>query len=582
MKIRFNLFLAAALLLAIPLHASSDGAGKVTLKLMETTDVHGNFFGYDFIDNHEMQSGLPRVATFVNAQRRSFGSDACLLFDCGDVLQGQPCVYYANFVDTTGVHIASDVMSFLKYDAGCYGNHDIEAGHPVFDRWVKDCRYPVLGANIISTASGKPYALPYCVFERKGVKIAVLGLITPAIPMWLPENLWSGLRFEDIVSSAAKWAKLIREKEKPDVLVGLFHSGLKGGNMNGFNENAVEQIATAVPGFDIIFFGHDHQRYCNVATNSVTGQKVWLLNAGGGTTHVAEATLTCTLRGGKVVEKNITGSLEALSAYRPDSAYTTHYRGVCDSVQAFVSQKTGSLAEPIHTFDYFFGNSTMADLLHRVQLSKVKADISFITPLTFNDTINSGDICVKDIFKLYRYENRIDVFRLKGREVLGALEKSYDMWTNTMKTPADHALAITETPDKTARLSTPSFYLMSAAGISYEVDLTKPAGQKVRITGLKDGRRFSPDSTYLVAVNSYIGSGGGSLLTDGAGISLKELPRRIVSTSDKNLRYYIIEYFRNNASPLKMVPLSDWKFVPAGYVDNALRRDRTLLSGKNR
>lgn len=581
MKMRFGRLLLA-LLFGIPTLLLADGIREVTLKLIETTDVHGNFFGYDFVNNRELKSGLPRVAAYVRSQRQSLGGDACLLFDCGDVLQGQPCVYYANFIDTVGVHLASDVMNFIGYDAGSYGNHDIEAGHPVYDRWARDCHYPVLGANILSASSGKPYAVPYCVFERHGVKVAVLGLVTPAIPMWLPESLWSGLRFEDIVSSSSKWVKYIKEKENPDVMVGLFHMGLEGGSLNGFNENAAKQVAETVPGFDIIFFGHDHRRHCEQVENEVTGRNVWLLNAGGETTHVAEATLTCQLKDGNMRVKSISGQLVSLDSVSPDSAYIARYKDVCGKVQAFVSEKVGTLSAPVHTIDYFFGRSSMADLLHEVQLSKVDADISFITPLAFNDTIAAGDVYVRDIFKLYRYENRIDVFELKGSEVLGALEKSYDMWTNTMKDSGDHALAMVQGPDGRERLKTASFYLMSAAGLSYKVDLTKPDGQKVHIVRMRDGRPFSPDSTYRVAVNSYVGSGGGGLLTEGAGISLKELPQRLVSTTDKDLRHYVIEYFRGQASALRIPQVSDWEFVPQRFVKEALRRDRQLLEGNRR
>ena len=105
------------------------------------------------------------------------------------------------------------------------GNHDVETGHAVYDRWIKQCDFPVLGANIIDNATGKPYLKSYEVLERDGVRIAVLGMITPAIPSWLPEKLWSGLHFEEMEPCARKWVKIIKEKENPDVIVGLFHAG---------------------------------------------------------------------------------------------------------------------------------------------------------------------------------------------------------------------------------------------------------------------------------------------------------------------------------------------------------------------
>lgn len=579
MKKRFLLLQCLFILLVLLFHVRQTACAteRVTLKLMETTDVHGNFFSYDFVNTDMLPGGWSRILTYVNSQRDSLGNDACLLFEAGDILQGQPCVYYANFVDTIGIHLTSDMMNFMGYNAACFGNHDIEAGHPVYDRWVADCDFPVLGANVLSVSAGKSYTLPYCVLERKGVKIAILGMVTPAIPMWLPESLWSGLSFEDMVAAARKWVPYIREKEKPDVLVGLFHTGLKGGGINGFNENAAEEIALTVPGFDVLFFGHDHRGHCEEVTNRETGQKVWLLNAGGEATHVAEAVLTLALDKGIVTGKEVEGRLVSVEGCEPDSAFMARYHRQFQEVDAYVNERIGALARPIDTFDYFFGRSDMADLLHWMQFGQVKADISLVTPLTYNEVIPAGDIYVKDIFKLYRYENRIDVFRLTGREIKGALERAYALWTHTMTSQQEHALNICEHDKETARLGGATYFFLSAAGISYEVDLTRPVGDKVHVLCMRDGSAFQLDKTYRVAVNSYVGSGGGGLLTEGAGIALKELPSRIVEVSDKDLRYYLIDYFRHQSAPLDILPISDWKFVPEAYVRGALERDRRLL-----
>ena len=110
----------------------------------------------------------------------------------------------------------------------------------VFDRWINTCDFPVLGANIIDTSTGEPHLPPYKVMERDGVKIVILGMITPAIPAWLSENLWKGLRFDDMEETARKWMKIIREKENPDLMIGLFHAGQEAFKMSGkYNENAV-------------------------------------------------------------------------------------------------------------------------------------------------------------------------------------------------------------------------------------------------------------------------------------------------------------------------------------------------------
>ena len=120
-------------------------------------------------------------------------------------------------------------MNHIGYDAVTMGNHDIETGHTVYDKWINELKCPVLGANIIESATGKPYLKPYTVISRNGIRTAVIGLVTPAIPYWLNESLWSGMRFESIYESAAYWLNHVMETEKPDIVIGLLHSGWNGG-----------------------------------------------------------------------------------------------------------------------------------------------------------------------------------------------------------------------------------------------------------------------------------------------------------------------------------------------------------------
>ena len=72
-------------------------------------------------------------------------------------------------------------------------------------------------------------------------------MLTPAIPNWLTENLWSGMKFENMVTSARKWMKIIQEKEKPDVVIGVFHSGKDGGIVTPeYEEDASLRVAKEV------------------------------------------------------------------------------------------------------------------------------------------------------------------------------------------------------------------------------------------------------------------------------------------------------------------------------------------------
>ena len=554
----------------------------VKLKIVETSDVHGNFYPYDFVRRQPSAGSLARVYTWVQQERRRFG-DNLILLDNGDILQGQPSAYYYNYIDTVSPHLTAEMLNFMAYDAGNMGNHDIETGRAVFDRWTGDCRFPVLGANILDTATGKTHLKPYVVLEREGVKIAVLGMITPAIPMWLSENLWPGLRFEDMETAARKWIPFIREQEKPDVIIGLFHAGKNAVWMGGkYRDNASVEVASRVPGFDVVLAGHDHARACFKVANEA-GDSVLVVNPANNAVTVGDVEITLTLRGGKVTDKLVEGRLTDVGALEPSPEFMQHFAGQYDAIQAFVSKKIGRFTQPISTRPAYFGPSAFVDLIHRLQLEIGKAEISLAAPLSFDARIEAGDIYVSDMFNLYKYENMLYTMSLSGKEIRGALEMSYALWTNQMHSPGDPLLLLRESSVSGAEERTffqyPSYNFDSAAGIIYTVDVTRPAGQKVTILSMADGTPFDENRMYKVAVNSYRGNGGGELLTKGAGISQEELKSRILFSTDKDLRYYLMQYIeqRQIVTPRS---LDHWKFIPANWVKPAAERDYKKLFGE--
>ena len=555
-------------------------AKTVTLRLVETSDVHGAFFPYNFIEQRPMRGSLARVSTYLKQQRQTYG-DRLILMDNGDILQGQPTCYYTNFVKPTLKNMAAEVMNYLKYDAEAIGNHDVETGHKVYDKWIKELNCPTLGANIIDTKSGKPYVEPYLMLEREGVRIAVLGMLTPAIPNWLHESLWSGMRFKEMVGCARQWVKTLREKEQADVVVGLFHSGWEGGiSTEQYDEDAAKKIAEQVEGFDIIFFGHDH------TVHQSTTNGVLCLDPSCNAVNVAEATLKLRVsnngkgkgrRSVKIIEK--TGRIVDISNEAVDEDFVKHFQPQMDSVQAFVNRQIGTFAKTIRSRDAFFGSAPFCDYIHELQLEHTGADISFNAPLQFNTEIKAGPVTVGDMFKLYRFENKIYMLRMTGREVRQMLEMSYDQWVNTMQSPDDHIMLLSEsTLGDQQRLGFKnfSFNFDSAAGIDYEVDVTKPNGQKVRILQLSDGRPFEEDQWYRVAMNSYRGNGGGELLTRGAGIDKDSIPARIEYMSERDQRYYLTQKIEREGN-VEARALHNWCFVPEEWAAPAIERDRKIL-----
>ena len=86
------------------------------------------------------------------------------------------------------------------------------------------------------------------------------------------------------------------------------------------------------------------------------------------------------------------------------------------------------------------------------------------------------------------------------------------------------------------------------------------------------------NNTYRVAINSYRGNGGGALLTVGAGIPKEELKNRIVFSTDKGLRYYMLQYIRQQGTSSPKAH-NNWRFVPAEIVEPAIKRDYQRLFG---
>lgn len=585
----FLLGLIITLISASPMEAQHNKTVKI--KVIETSDVHGHFFPYDFMEQRPIKGTLSRANTYIKEQRKKYGDDRFLLIDNGDILQGQPCVYWSNYVMPEDENIAASVINYMNYDAETVGNHDIEPGHKVYDKWIREVHCPVLGANIVKeeykNAEAHPKHIytglkPYSVHYKDGVKIVVIGMLTPAIPNWLNKSIWKGMEFEDMTACAKKWVKYVKETEKPDLIFGLFHSGFSGGIKTAeYEEDATEAVAREVPGFDIIFFGHDHQVH-NLWVTNKAGQKVLCIDPSCYVENVAEAEITLTYKKGKLTQKQINGNIVSVLDKQIDQQMVDDFQPTIDKVKQFVSQKIGYFKNPIYTRESFFGNSAFTDLIHNLQMSISKADISFNAPLAFDTTIKAGEVTQADMFKLYRFENLLFVLRMTGEEIRKHLEFSYSMWTNTMTSPDDHALRLNNNTKKDQQRTGFQYYTFnfdSACGIDYEVDLTKPDGQKVKILRMSNGEPFDEKKWYKVVMNSYRANGGGELLTRGAGIPKDSLESRVLFHTDLDQRHYLTEEIKRQGTidPQKN---NNWKFVPEAWVKPALERDRKQLFGK--
>jgi 2',3'-cyclic-nucleotide 2'-phosphodiesterase/3'-nucleotidase len=178
------------------------------------------------------------------------------------------------------------------------------------------------------------------------------------------------------------------------------------------------------------------------------------------------------------------------------------------------------------------------------------------------------------MFKLYRFENMLYRMELTGTEIDGFLEHAAGSWFNTMSGPKDHLLHFRS--DESGRLAAPYYNFSSAAGINYTVDVTRDPGDRVSIQSLSGGAPFNEMTTYSVAVNSYRGNGGGGHLTTGAGISKEDLASRISWSTDRDLRFYLMEYLRQQ-NTLRARIEDNWACIPLHLTGPASLIDRKVL-----
>lgn len=555
---------------------------QVELTIYCTTDIHGNLFDFDLKKNRPAQNSLMGIAGYLK-QIQGNRPKEYILLDAGDILQGQPTNYYFNYIDTSRQNIVALMLNELDYDAAAVGNHDIEAGHPVYDKVKHEFRFPWLAANAIDTRTGEPYFQPYTVLECQGLKIAVLGMITPGIPKWLPRHLWEGIRFEDMVETARKWVPVIRKKEQPDLLIGLFHAGYDynyaGENKDTpCNENATQLVAEQVDGFDVVISGHDHREKIEEITNQA-GHKVLIVDARSHARALGKINVKF-LRQGNQYAKTISATLLNPAEMPRDSAFIRQFIPALNDVKNYIQTPLGEFTHPLSGRDGLFGPSAFTDFIHTAQLETTQADISFSTVLQMDAQIEQGLITVRDMFNLYKFENGLYLMKFSGKEIDRYLEYAYALQYNTMTSPEDHLLhfktnekgeLLRNKQDKPI-LAADYFNYSCAAGIKYTVDVSKEPGNRVEIHSLSDGRHFHPDSIYTVAINSYRGNGGGGHLTQGMGLNKEEINNRIIKIWDKDVRYYITEYIKSKKI-LTPQCRNDWKVIPETWFEAGKKRD---------
>jgi len=568
------LFIALIYIFINSCNTASKRVSTMKLKIIETTDVHGSFFPEDIVRQKSANGSLAQAMSIIRAERENENQEVILL-DNGDILQGTPVVYYANYIDTQRVHVLAEIMNFMKYDAASVGNHDIEASPKVYEKLRKQINFPYMAANAIDSVNKEPHFTPYTIINKKGVKIAIIGLITPSIPNWLPEKLWPGMYFDDMIESAEYWINYIRENENPDLVIGLFHAGVDatyGGESESKkrNENASLLVANQVPGFDIVFAGHDHKSLSEYIIN-VAGDSVLILNAGAHAHNLAIADVE--LKYDNESSKYnlvLNGEIMNLQEVEPDSLFMLEFGQYFRKVEDYMNKKVVELDNNIYAEEALYGPSAFVDMIHQIQLDVSGADISFAAPFSTNAVLEKGPLYMRDMFKLYRYENFLCTLSLTGKEIRDFLEYSANLWFDSVPNSSNSILLLREGAEKDRYglpLKNAYYNFDSGAGIKYTIDLRRARaclsarqGERVKIIGMADGSAFDKNKMYKVVMNSYRANGGGNHLFEGVGLTKREIKSRMIHCSDEDFRMILTSWLQKQGHFMPH-SLNSWKII---------------------
>lgn len=581
MKYLYKLICISAILVAILYSCGNSSMlqdGEYSLDILSTNDIHGTWFSRSYTDSSQKKS-LLNISTLVSKFRDSIGAGNVILVDAGDCLQGDNAPYFFNYIDTQSTHLFVRMVDYLKYDAIAVGNHDIETGHPVYDRVRKELDsvgIPFLAANAIRNDSGKPYFQPYKIINRGGLKVAILGYTNPNMKAWLAEEVWSGMHFESLLPLVQNDVDKVIKREKPNVVVVVVHSGVGSGDASILESQGLDLFNT-LRGVDFLICSHDHRAF--IAQND----SIALLNSGSHSRNIAHGKITLTVQNGVIVDKRLTAELLSTPT-QPDTLMEKFFYQEYERVKEFTLTPVGALLRPVKTREAFIGMSDYINLIHTVGLRATNAQISFAAPLSYNKEIPSGVLVYNDLFTIYPYENQLYVIKLTGEEIKNYLEFSYDNWITT--TDPEHLLKIHQRED--SRYSQKgwsfvgrSYNFDSAGGINYTVDTKAPMGERIHIYSLADGSTFNMDQDYTVAITSYRASGGGDILSKGAGVDVDKIEERIVARYPE-FRELIYSYIKNNGS-IDYLQIGDtsligrWMFIPEKEANARLGKDMKLL-----
>ena len=545
-------------LISLLLLAATLPAQTAKVSILATTDLHGYIYPYDYFGQKPANYGLAKIATLVAEQRKS--TPDALLIDIGDTIQGSPLEsVYQTYKQSgrlpAGITIPARalsidpmmlVMNSMRFDAMTVGNHEFNYGLENMNAARRVARFPWLSANTVASGPNTKTFIPYLEKTVQGVRVAIIGLTTPGIPLWeKPEN-YKGYSWENPTASLKRLLEIWGDN-KPDLIIVAAHGGI---DKSGGTENFAWQVAE-VPGVHAVVFGHSHGEVAETFNGDtlLTQPK----NYGASLTRL-DFEFTQTANGKWQMSKRRSHLIKATDQTVPDDQILALAKPYHDATEQYLSSPIVQSSIDLSAATGRYEDSALVDAIHEVQLFYTKADVSLSALFNPRLTVKKGPVTVREAAALYVYDNTLYKIEGNGAMLRAALENAA-LYFESCPTPKCD----------TGNLLTPKFMGFNfdmAEGVTYEIDLSKPAGQRIQNLNFK-GAPLKDNQPLTIALNNYRAAGS-------AGYGMfKEA--KVLWQSNDAIRDLIIDYYTKKKSfPTK--PSNNWQLLPVAARERLLKQ----------
>ena len=480
-----------------PAPVSSQDTAHVVI--VATTDIHGRALGWDYVRDAAAPGGLARVATALETLRARYPG-ILVLVDAGDLLQGNPFAAFFARYDKRQPNPIVDALNVLQYDAVTPGNHDFDFGVDYLRTAVSQATYRYVSANVQDSA-GTPLFPQTVLLQRGPVKVGITGFTTPGVMLWDRSQL-AGRASVRRIAGAAPAALARLQGEGADLKVVLIHSGFGESSYDTTGvgaENDAAALARINPKPDVVIVGHTHREMRDTVINGVhfVQPKNWAQSLA--VVHVSLNKDQGAGSGWRVT--NVRADLIPLGNVAEQQRFARRLDAAHEAARLWAATPLGRVGPGFDARYARVQDTPLLDFINEVQRRKSGAQLSATAAFDVQAGLPEGEIHQREVSGIYPYENTLRAVKISGQQLREFLEHS----ARYFRTYEPNQPLIND--------SVPGYNFDVVSGVVYNIDLSRPAGQRIR--GLAyEGRIVQPTDSFTMALNSYrqVGGGGYSML----------------------------------------------------------------------